>query len=281
MGLFGKLFEKKECSVCGGEIGLLGNRKLEDGNLCKNCAKKLSPWFEERRHSTVEEIKQQLAYREENQTRAAQFTVTRSMGEFTKVLLDERHGWLTVTTAVDLAEANPDILDFDAITGCRIDIKENRNEILREGQDGKKVSYDPPRYKYSYVFHIYISVRNPYFDEMHFHLNSSSVEMTPMPGDNFGGGLNRTSGLGLAGRSFLRSGFDPMNYPEYRKYYNMAQEICQAVQQLRSQASVAEPATPARTEPAAAPVQAGPWVCPGCGASVSGKFCEFCGTPRP
>ena len=38
MGLFGKLFEKKECSVCGGEIGLLGNRKLEDGNLCKNCA---------------------------------------------------------------------------------------------------------------------------------------------------------------------------------------------------------------------------------------------------
>ena len=32
MGLFGKLFEKKECSVCGGEIGLLGNRKLEDGN---------------------------------------------------------------------------------------------------------------------------------------------------------------------------------------------------------------------------------------------------------
>ena len=40
MGLFGNLFEKKICSVCGGEIGLLGNRKLEDGNLCKNCAKK-------------------------------------------------------------------------------------------------------------------------------------------------------------------------------------------------------------------------------------------------
>ena len=55
MGLFGKLFEKKECSVCGGEIGLLGNRKLEDGNLCKNCAAKLSPWFSDRRQSTVAE----------------------------------------------------------------------------------------------------------------------------------------------------------------------------------------------------------------------------------
>ena len=66
MGLFGKMFEKKECSICGGEIGLLGNRKLADGNLCKNCAKKLSPWFEERRQSTVEDIRRQLDYREMN-----------------------------------------------------------------------------------------------------------------------------------------------------------------------------------------------------------------------
>ena len=27
---------------------MLGNRKLEDGNLCKDCAKKLSPWFDDR-----------------------------------------------------------------------------------------------------------------------------------------------------------------------------------------------------------------------------------------
>ena len=46
------LFDKKNCDICGEKIGLLGNRKLDDGNLCKNCASKLSPWFEERRHST-------------------------------------------------------------------------------------------------------------------------------------------------------------------------------------------------------------------------------------
>ena len=40
------LFEKKYCDVCGEKIGLLGNRKLEDGNLCKDCAKKLSPFFQ-------------------------------------------------------------------------------------------------------------------------------------------------------------------------------------------------------------------------------------------
>lgn len=266
MGLFGKLFEKKTCDVCGGEIGLLGNRKLEDGNLCKNCAKKLSPWFEERRHSTVEEIKQQLQYREENRGRAAQFFTTRSMGEFTKVLLDDQHHWLTVTSAHDLEEANPDILDFDAVTGCRMDIKEHRTELKQEGPDGKEVSYTPPRYEYSYNFHIIISVRSPYFNEMRLRLNSSDVEMTPMPGSTFTSSFKRT------GSNFMRGGFDPMDYPEYRKYYNMGDEICQAVHAMREQPSAAAPA--------AAPAS-GPWTCPACGAQNGGKFCESCGSPRP
>ena len=79
------LFSKKYCDVCGEKIGLLGNRKLEDGNLCKECAKKLSPWFSDRRQSTVTEIKEQLAYREANQEKVAQFHPTRSLGERTKV----------------------------------------------------------------------------------------------------------------------------------------------------------------------------------------------------
>ena len=80
MGFFGKLFEKKNCDICGGEIGLLGNRKLEDGNLCKECAKKLSPWFSERRQSTVEEIRAQLEYREANRAEVEKFHVTRTLG---------------------------------------------------------------------------------------------------------------------------------------------------------------------------------------------------------
>lgn len=48
------LFDKKNCDICGEKIGILGNRKLDNGNLCKKCAGKLSPWFEERRHSTVD-----------------------------------------------------------------------------------------------------------------------------------------------------------------------------------------------------------------------------------
>ncbi len=267
------LFDKKYCDVCGEKIGLLGNRKLEDGNLCKNCAKKLSPWFEERRHSTVDEIKAQLQYREENRTRASQFTITRSMGEYTKLLLDEQHNWLTVTSARDLEEVNPDILDFNAITGCRMDIDENRTELKRETSDGKRVSYNPPRYEYTYNFYIIVSVRNPYFDEMRFRLNDSTIEMNPMPS-----GAGRSFGRAVG--SFSQNGFDPMDYPEYRNYYNMADEICKTVLDMRN-CPKAQPVSDAPSAADNAAPTAGPWVCSACGAQNSGKFCEFCGTPRP
>ena len=92
MGLFGKLFDKKECSFCDNEIGLFGNRKLEDGNMCKECAKKLSPWFSDRRSSTVAQIEEQLAYREENKKAVEAFNVTLSLGTDMKVLMDEDAG---------------------------------------------------------------------------------------------------------------------------------------------------------------------------------------------
>ena len=72
MGLF-DVFKKKECCICGNEVGLLGNRKLEDGNMCSKCAKKLSPWFEDRRGSTVQQIREQLEYRGENEKKLKYF----------------------------------------------------------------------------------------------------------------------------------------------------------------------------------------------------------------
>ena len=77
MGLFDRLLQKKQCAFCGGEIGMLGNKKLEDGDMCKNCASKLSPWFDDRRHSTVAQIGEQLAYREKNKEAVAQVQTTR------------------------------------------------------------------------------------------------------------------------------------------------------------------------------------------------------------
>lgn len=43
MGFFDKMFEKKECAICGTELGLLGKTKINEGYLCKECVGKLSP----------------------------------------------------------------------------------------------------------------------------------------------------------------------------------------------------------------------------------------------
>ena len=280
------LFDKKYCEICGEKIGLLGNRKLEDGNLCKDCAKKLSPWFSDRRRSTVEDIKGQLTYREENREKAAQFRTTRSFGEEWKVLLDEDHRWFTVTRARDLAEANPDILDFDAITGCRMDIDESRTELTHEDADGKDVSYVPPRYEYSYDFFLIITVRHPYFDEMRFSLNSSSVyyepQKLPQRAPMSHAPMDRPSGRP---KMINASRVDPEDCAEYRKYRQMGDEICQALEQARSGGKQPAGAAPEENiimrEAAQDIPAAGPWTCPACGGANTGRFCEYCGSPRP
>ena len=42
--------------------------------------------------------------------------------------------------------------------------------------EGKEVSYTPPRYKYEYNIHVVINVSNPYFDEIRFQINSSTLQ---------------------------------------------------------------------------------------------------------
>ena len=227
MGLFGKIFDKKMCSICNGEIGLLGNRKLEDGNLCKDCASKLSPWFGERRSSTVAQIREQLDYREDNRQAVAAFNTTRSLGSNTKVLLDEDNRKFMVTSARDLASAS------------------------------KSVSYVPPRYEYSYDFYVIISVNHPYFNEIKFKLNSSSIKITPPPA---------RPGVPVTGASTLaRSNVD---YQEYQKLGNDIQRaLTQARQQVRREAASA-----------AAPKTA--VTCPCCGATTipdASGCCEYCG----
>ena len=169
------LFDKKECDICGGKIGMLGNRKLEDGNCCKDCAKKLSPWFSDRRKSTVADINEQLAYREANKAEVSAFNTTRTLGKGTKVLLDEDAGKFMVTAARRLEDENPDVLDFSQVTGCIIDIQERRNELKRKDHEGKDVSYNPPRYTYSFDFYVTINVNSQWFDEIKFKLNSSTI----------------------------------------------------------------------------------------------------------
>lgn len=211
-------FDKKYCDVCGEKIGLLGNRKLEDGNLCKDCAAKLSPFFSERKSSTVEEIKQQLAYREENQRQIASFRATRIIGDRMKVMVDELGKRFVVTSSSDILKANPDIIPLSDVISCNLDLQVDDTELKKEDAQGKEVSYNPPRFCYSYNFYIEISVKHPWFSQIRFRLNSSDIEI-----------VDEVTGMGAGMGRMMGSRRQSMVHPEYnmdyRKYQQMADEI--------------------------------------------------------
>ena len=287
------LFDKKYCDICGEKIGLLGNRKLENGNLCKDCAKKLSPWFSERRSSTVDEIREQLDWREANRERAAQFRTTLSYGERTRLLLDETHRWFTVTRESSPANDNSDVLDFSVITGCRSDIDETRTELKMESRDneGKPVyrSYNPPRYEYDYDFFITIFVNVPYYNEMKFQLNSSRVHIPYQP-----------TSIRWTGSIFLEDRREePLYDPCYRGLKETCDEICRLLESIRSgsvqgqrSAAPAQSGTicgisipgvvpsPAVEQIVADTIKYSSWQCAACRFPNSGTaVCQHCGAP--
>ena len=307
MGLF-DAFKKKECSVCGGEIGLLGNRKLEDGNLCKNCARKLSPWFDDRRHSTVEQIKAQLSYREQNAINLQSFTVSRIVGESYKLYVEEVGGVPTrffVTDATDYMAANPDISAFTDIVSCVTDIQVRDEEMKQRNSEGNMVSYNPPRFKHHHDFYIKMQIRNnPYFDDLRFHVNRGVVTLESVGG--FGANMASSFMRGAGVRNARISTGSIRDIGE-QKRFNEYQEMCEIIEQIveDGKRGAAAPAAPAYApasaqQPYAAPAQpyapaapvyapapapapapqapACPKFCPSCGAPTEGsKFCQHCG----
>lgn len=260
MGLF-DVFKKKDCEICGKEVGMLGYKKLEDGEICKDCVKLLSPWFEDRRHATVAQIKEQLAYRAENKAAVQAFCATKVIGENHLVYFDENTRRFFVAGDEDYLSENPDILSYDQVIGCELKIEEDKSEIMREitDKDGnrKEVSYSPRRFLYQYDFEVIIRVQHPYFDDMKFRLNNRTLEL-------------ESGGTGVGGLfSYGVGTMDPSRDVEYRRFVSMGEEIVQTL----TAAPQTEPAAPA------APEEPKPKFCPNCGAPAdSGKFCQNCGS---
>ena len=128
-----------------------------------------------------------------------------------------------------------------------------RNYKVRNA-DGttKEVSYYPRRFTFSYDFKIKLRVNTPYFDEMNFDLNGSDVEISGV----------RTE----SPNQVLR-----MANPEYKHYYQMGEEIRQALTEVRDtiREEINEAARPKEKV-----------ICPYCGASTipdANGCCEYCG----
>ena len=307
------LFDKKYCDICGDKIGLLGNKKLENGNMCKDCAKKLSPFFSDRRSSTVDEIKQQLAYREQNKQILAGFSPMFTFGEDDKIYIDPMKQSFVVSSRNpgSWSDENPDVIPISSVTGCNLRVDEDREELYTEGKDGQRVSYNPPRYKFTYDFYIEIKVNNPYFDEITARLNDSDVEgmgtmeynryqqmaqqvINNLSQNNAGmpinTGYNQPMNQGYApagayGQPNPYSQQNPYGQPQANPYvqqnaYAQQQPNPYAQQNQYNQQMNNGYNQPPVQQPVQQPVSQN-WVCPSCQANNDGgRFCAFCGTPR-
>ena len=292
MGLFGNLFDKKECAICGGEIGLMGNRKLADGNLCKNCAAKLSPFMTDRRQSTVEEIRQHLAYREQNARVLLGVTPTRVFGHgHTRVYVDENQGVFFVTSQNNYLPSNPDVIHVSQVLAVRPEIHENREELYHYDREGKRVPYNPRRYRVEYRFDVEINVNSPYFNQIRLEFSKDRPESQYTD-------LYRQLESELLE---LQNALNPANYaapqrPAADPTATVAQVMAATQAMADAKAAQARKAEEAEQAMAAAQLAAtmmntaeavsapkpepGTWTCE-CGSVNKGKFCPNCGKKKP
>ena len=179
MGLF-DIFKKQDCEICGKEVGMFGYKKLKDGEICKDCVKLLSPWFEDRRASTVAQIKEQIAYRARNAEELKNFHPTKTFGDSYYMFVEERDGVpyrFCVSQSEDYVKENADLVLFKDVEEVIIDIEDGRCEVYDNDGD-EQVSYDPPRYDYSYEFRVSLLIKNtPWFDNISFKLNRETPEI--------------------------------------------------------------------------------------------------------
>ena len=259
MGLFGK----KYCDVCGEKIGLFGCRKLEDGNICSDCAGKLSDWFDDRRHSTLKEIKDQLESREENKKAVADFHTDIELGENYRVLIDKAAGNFLVATETGvrtMGTSNPDVFALKQVKDARMDISEVRNELYREDSEGNRRPYDPRRYEYRYNFYIELQLDHPYVDDIRFRVNNNTVEIEWQD----------------QGFSLFSTNPSPTSDYGYRRYKNMCQEILDNLLTAGVDRSPEIRETPAREEQQKK--DGNMMFCPYCGSRTpKAKFCTNCG----
>ncbi|NLA81729.1 MAG: DUF4428 domain-containing protein [Clostridiaceae bacterium] len=174
------LFDRKSCDVCGGKTGIMGGKKVKDGRLCSDCAKKQSPYLTSRKNFTVEEMKAHLDDRAANQETINAFEPTRTIGSNLKLYLDDSRGLWFLTKSRRYQDSNPDVFSADQILGARVDIeKGTRVETLERAvpaKDGKPAVPAKTKEVTYHNFYVMIDVSHPWVNQMRLQVNNSSVE---------------------------------------------------------------------------------------------------------
>ena len=167
MGLFGK----KVCGICGKELGLLGHKKLNDGDICKECLSYASPWLTGRRGLTIADMQAHLDYRRLNQDNLQYFKESdRAVADNMVVSVDATNKCLIMAHNAAGLRANPDIIYLDQITGVTAEIRENFSHIHREHPE----PHEEENYDYYFQVHMYLT--HEWIPEISMSVNTFSID---------------------------------------------------------------------------------------------------------
>lgn len=233
---------KTECAVCGGDTALLTRMKIADGVICEACANRLSPWFRDYLGATADEIRAQLAYREENRKKLANFHMTKAYGlkkypDAIQFIVDEeaRQFVCVEGPAETYKDRNPDVFDYRDVTDVMLEIDEGWSEDGAQYAVAKHESLTQDKYEevfWRYDCWLTISVRHPFVQEIRYKLNwKPAVIQVPQRGYlyhrglDIGGEYRREDFAELIGRLealMAEDGpeaaiFDAFHEPLYRK----------------------------------------------------------------
>ncbi|MBQ3389833.1 MAG: DUF4428 domain-containing protein [Firmicutes bacterium] len=174
------LFSKKGCAVCGEKAGL-GSKSLTDGELCKDCRKKLSPWFEEYKGSSSEDIRAQIEAREENKKALEDFKVTKAWGikkyaTAMQFIYDQDQKCFVVVEGPEetFRDRNPDIIRFDQVRNIWLEVDEGWSEsgdqyAPKSNRILTQDKYDEVFWRYD--FYLNFALDHPYLKQIRYPMN--------------------------------------------------------------------------------------------------------------
>ena len=245
------LLKKENCSICGKEIGLLGKVKLEDGFLCGSCSSKMSPFISGKKKMTVKDVETHLAYRESNKEVLAHFNPDFIRGNDTKIYIESGTGRFIVSKESDWRSKNPDVITRTMLNAVDVEVKESKDEVRRELEDGTYESYDPKVYEYEYTFIVHLHVDHPWFKEIDFELSDPDDRPRDMNDEKY-------VYCDISGKE-IQHALIPSKY----KAPDTSEDTL-----VTSNTTVTTSA------------DGDEWVCE-CGQVNTGKFCSACGKPKP
>lgn len=274
------IFSKKECSICGDKSGLLTGKKLADGNLCRECRARLSPFYDLTSRDTVALVAAQLQYREQNLAELDRFRPTIVVGGAGKVFIDTQLGKFALASEDEMRSGNPDLFDLSGLRDCSLAVRERYNR----GDDDEPSSYD-------YDFYLKFSVDHPFVRNFTYGYSGVTVSSGHRIKESevqkiYYGQKEMKTGL-----SAFFSGVSRKTMESYLNQYSLAQDMIDALttaaSAFRPGIGYVQPAAPVYQPPVipvfqqpAAPAPQTANFCSNCGARVDNgaAFCPQCGS---